>query len=229
MAPIGQSTRPSASSSGRPLATASSSRKVAAVVGDAVRALVQCTLIRRAGLLRLRGAACHAQRGLIALTLPDLMPEESVPRRAAEAARSAAQAGRELVSIRGTGLLSSGLPAPASSFTLPKGSVVALPAMGQVLLRVVEEPIEAASFVSRQILGRRPFTDEAPILFAGVSMFADLAQVLTRFRRSPVVAEVTLEEGCGFHLAKTLGKGHFTVWGDPDRLASRAHVIHRAS
>ena len=152
-----------------------------------------------------------------------------VARRAAQASREAAQTGRSLVSARGTGLLPSGLPAPAKTYLLPKGSVVAIPATGQKVLRVVSDPIMSSDFASRQAGGCRPFPDEPLILHAGVSTFDELAQLLKRFRRSPMwVAEVTLEEGCGFHIAKTLGRGHYTVWGDPELLASRSHVIHQA-
>ena len=60
-------------------------------------------------------------------------------------------------------------------------------------------------------------------------MFATVGQVLSRFRRSPVVvAEVTLEAGCGFYIAKTMGGGHYTVWGDEEALAERATIVHRA-
>jgi hypothetical protein len=43
-----------------------------------------------------------------------------------------------------------------------------------------------------------------------------------------VVAEVTLEAGCGFYIAKTMGGGHYTVWGDEEALAERAIIVHRA-
>jgi hypothetical protein len=109
------------------------------------------------------------------------------------------------------------------------GTIFAIPASGQKVYRYVKDEAHASQFLSRAARGQRPFPDEVPILHRGASMFATVAQVLSRFRRSPVgVAEVTLEAGCGFYIAKTLGDGHYTVWGDEDALAARAIIVHRA-
>jgi hypothetical protein len=154
-----------------------------------------------------------------------LSEEGSPARRARQSAARTARRARLLASIRGTGLLPSGLPAPARLYTLPAGSVVAVPATGQKLYRMVKPTIETADFVSRAAKGCRPYTAEVPILHVGISMFAEPAQAASRFGRSKVPGEVTLEEGQGFHIAKTLGNGHYTVWGDPDALAERTSLI----
>jgi hypothetical protein len=72
---------------------------------------------------------------------------------------------------------------------------------------------------------RRPFTDEAQIYYAGLSMFELKSQALSRARQEPkLVARVTLEPGHGFHVAKTYLEGHYTVWGDSDQLLELARV-----
>jgi hypothetical protein len=129
---------------------------------------------------------------------------------------------------RGFVVLESGLPHRAEDYGLPAGAIAAVPARGQRLYRLASDPPETRDFESRLRLGRRPFTDEWPILHAGASMFVEMSQARSRGRRSPVViAEVYLEEGQGLYLAKTLtSPGHYTVWGDPEVLLHRAHVVY---
>lgn len=128
--------------------------------------------------------------------------------------------------LHGTGLLPSGLPAPSSVYSLPAGAIVAVPATGQRLYRAVRHGVvDEGAFRSRFSRGERPYAAETPILHVGVSMFASASQAMSRFGRSMEPAEVTLEEGAGFHIAKTLGEGHYTVWGDPEELAMRAVVV----
>lgn len=117
-----------------------------------------------------------------------------------------------------------------SSYSVPDGSIVAVPAAGEVLYRLlVDEAPTPGAFLSRSALGRAPLHDrrrgvliEPPILHAGVSMFETADQAASRSRRSPTyIGEVSLPESqaWGLYIAKTLtDPGHYTVWGVPELL-----------
>jgi hypothetical protein len=104
-------------------------------------------------------------------------------------------------------------PGPVA-FGLPSDAVVALPAAGQVLYRLASNPLEESDFVSLAHRGKPPFKKRPMLMHAGLSMFEQIAQAKSRSNRSPVVvAEVRLDPGFQFYLAKTYGIGHYTVWG----------------
>ena len=110
------------------------------------------------------------------------------------------------------------MPQPAAAFDLPRDTILALPADGEVLYRLLRRELpEARDFMSNLTKNKRPFPDEHPIYYAGMSMFELKSQALSRARRKHV-ASVVLEPGKGFHIAKTRGAGHYTVWGDAEQL-----------
>jgi hypothetical protein len=115
-------------------------------------------------------------------------------------------------------------PTP-SSLGLAPGSIVAVPANGEILWRITlgEDPV-TSDFLSMTALGD-PNRGPA-ILTLGVSMFStrgQAARIRDRFRRDQHLVAVGLSVGRGFSLART-GKtpGHHTVWGEPDRLLAAA-------
>lgn len=58
-------------------------------------------------------------------------------------------------------------------------------------------------------------------------MFDSESAVRQRAVPPTFVAQVELRAGLGVSIAKTLGPGHFTVWGDPEMLLSVARVIDK--
>jgi hypothetical protein len=102
--------------------------------------------------------------------------------------------------------------------------IVARPAGGDRLYRLVRDPdVRVDHFRShRERSPRRPVPPGTPWLFiVGLSMFDTLDGALAVARRRPAwVAEVVLESGQGIHLARTLSKGHHTVWGEARTLVA---------
>jgi hypothetical protein len=142
------------------------------------------------------------------------------------AATAAERAARDVITGR-PGIASEGLPSSPATIGLPGTAVLAMPASDQVLYRLASSPLRGKDFESKLIRERPRLPDEPVILYAGLSMFADVAQAASRTRRSPVlVAEVHLAEGLGFHVAKTLtDPGHYTVWGDPVELLRVSRLV----
>ena len=141
-------------------------------------------------------------------------------------AAGAAAAAREAITTH-PGLTREGMPIKPETFGLPENVVLAMPARGQVLYRLASEPLRGKDFESKLIRQRPRGAFEATILYAGLSMFTDVTQAASRTRRSPVVvAEVRLDEGHGFYVAKTLtDPGHYTVWGDPELLLRVSRLV----
>jgi hypothetical protein len=106
-------------------------------------------------------------------------------------------------------------------------SLVAVPASGQVLYRLVwRVPARERDFMSQMEKGRPPHKDSPAIYWTGVSMFRERSQAVSRARgKGSAVARVTLRPEEGFHLAKTLNEGHYTVWGLPDRLLANCAIV----
>src|SRR3954464_13412073 len=105
----------------------------------------------------------------------------------------------------------------------PEREIVAKPAAGQVLFRLVRDPGgRVEDFRSpRDRSPRRPVPSGTPwLLLVGVSMFDSLAGALAVARRRPAwIAELRLPGGLGIHLARRGPPGHHTVWGEPRVLA----------
>lgn len=114
-------------------------------------------------------------------------------------------------------------PSSPASHGLPSDYLVAAPADGQVLHRIVRDPPEARDFGPRVF--RVPRYRGPAIYELGVSMFATEDQARSRMGRPGAIARVVLPPNAGVHVAKTLGTGHYTVWGDPDVLAAHATVV----
>jgi hypothetical protein len=112
------------------------------------------------------------------------------------------------------------LPPPPESYGLPLDSVLAVPASGQVLYRLVRDSAAGEGDFVARALKKRPFGDTPLLLHSGVSMFAEATQAASRARRSPIlIAEMHLHADREIYVAKTLmSEGHYTVWGLPDDL-----------
>ena len=116
------------------------------------------------------------------------------------------------------------LPPPPERFGLVGEAVVAVPAVGQTLYRLLRqvEP-RPADFRSNRDRSRPPAPRETVLLHSGISLFSSPEAALARARRRPApLAAVTLEAGHGLYLAKTGSRFHYTAWGEPDRLAALA-------
>ncbi len=81
-------------------------------------------------------------------------------------------------------------------------------------------PPTVADFVSNAAHGRpAPPAADLVILWDGLSMYATEAQARATADAYPrrgwrAVAAVALPDGGRFRIRKTLGPGHYTVWGD---------------
>lgn len=102
----------------------------------------------------------------------------------------------------------SGYPVDPSALGAPADAVLAVPATGQKLYRWAGDDLDVKHFLSYAMRGKRPYPRQWPVLYDAISMFGSLAQARSRSNRKHlVVAEVTLVEGAGFHVAKTLSPG----------------------
>ncbi|MDQ3865675.1 MAG: PRC-barrel domain-containing protein [Actinomycetota bacterium] len=100
-----------------------------------------------------------------------------------------------------------------------------------MLFRLVrEDPPRVRDFHSGLMNGR-PLVrrDDIGLLHQGLSMFDTPGGALSRALGRAFVAAVELEEGFGFTVAKTFCQGHYTIWGDPERLARAARVVESVS
>ena len=122
-------------------------------------------------------------------------------------------------------------PPSPESLDLPADAVVALTSEDELVLHrlVRDDPPDLAAFVSKLVRGGRRFPAERPILHAGLSMFATVDQAVSRARRIPKIVAAVRLSGPDIHVAKTLGPGHFTVWGEAEDLCERASIVHHES
>jgi len=107
-------------------------------------------------------------------------------------------------------------------------AVVAVTSQEDLILHrlVREDPPELGAFVSKLVRGGRRFPAETPILHAGLSMFETVEQAVSRARRTPRIVAAVRLSGPDIHVAKTLGAGHYTVWGDTEVLCEQASIVH---
>ena len=94
---------------------------------------------------------------------------------------------------------------------------------GRTLWRIVRtNPPSEADFLSNEAKGLRPRDEDAETLhlWSGISVFTTLTQARRMARRVPSlgVAELHIPDDPGVHVERTLGRGHYTLWGDADRL-----------
>ena len=98
----------------------------------------------------------------------------------------------------------------------------------RVFYRVVKtDPPTLADFTSPAAQGK-PFTHQDPArrpLWDGLSCHATEAQARRNARRfrthGGYVAGVRIEAGAPVRVERTLGPGHYTLWGDPAELLAR--------
>jgi hypothetical protein len=62
-------------------------------------------------------------------------------------------------------------------------------------------------------------------LHVGLSMADTIDGAKARASRSGFIAILAPRTGLGTSVAKTLGPGHFTVWGDPDELVACVQMV----
>ena len=113
---------------------------------------------------------------------------------------------------------------------LPAGSYLAMPA-GETLYRLVrnDKPVEY-SFQSRAVRGRGRLPDGHAILHTALSMFPTPEEARARGGLyDSHVARVQLSAGLSIHVAKTLGLGHYSVWGDPKDLMQLAALVEEGT
>jgi hypothetical protein len=121
-------------------------------------------------------------------------------------------------------------PYSAEEMGFPPGTVIALPARkGQTLFRLIrEDEPQPKDFLSYRDRGKPRYKgdEELPeLLMRGISMFASPGRAERTARYFPKrIARVTMWEGLGVSIAKTRGPGHYTVWGDPEVLVTRARL-----
>ena len=97
---------------------------------------------------------------------------------------------------------------------------------GALYRLVRSDPVTARDFTSPSARGVPPLSAAtAFVLHTGISMFDEQDLARDRARPPTYLAEVRLTEGHGFYLAKTFGRGHYTVWGEV--LVSLAEVVER--
>lgn len=145
---------------------------------------------------------------------------EGAIRRARRRARVAASGAK----ARRSGRTATGKAASAASLGLPDGSHLAIRADGDVLYRLVrEDQATVYSFQSRALKGRGKLPEGDANLHTGISMFDSPEAAVSRGGRYPsYVAEVKIPAGLAIHVAKTLGRGHYSVWADPRILTDLA-------
>jgi hypothetical protein len=96
--------------------------------------------------------------------------------------------------------------------------------MAGTYYRVVRSwPPTRADFLSNAAKGQPPRGPELarPELHSGLSMFDDPAPLIQRIAQGVlrgVVCEVVILDNAPIRIERTLGRGHYTVWGDPDVL-----------
>jgi hypothetical protein len=101
-----------------------------------------------------------------------------------------------------------------------------------LLYRVVgTDPATLADMTSPAVLGK-PFTHPDPAyrrLWTGISCYATEAQARRNARRyrshGEYVATIRIEPGAPIRIERTLGPGHYTIWGFPHELLARLIAI----
>lgn len=96
----------------------------------------------------------------------------------------------------------------------------------RVYYRIAKGVVPAmADFTSNAAKGLPLRRNASPDLWAGLSMYDTAAQAREVARRFPAlgshVAAVAIEDGAPIRVAKTLGPGHYTLWGEPQDLFGR--------
>ena len=117
------------------------------------------------------------------------------------------------------------LPTPRS-LGLPRGAVVAVPADGLTVYRLVFSDPPTEGDFAPQPLVRAERMGWSEIIRLGVSHFLQRHEAeAQRRRRDSRIARVTLLPGRRIHVARTgTTAGHVTVWAPPGELRRSARV-----
>lgn len=110
---------------------------------------------------------------------------------------------------------------------LPSGAVVAVPAAGLTVYRLVRGPRPVEADFLPAPARRARVAGYPELLRIGLSHFLTVEQAVGAMRRAGSrVAEVVLPEEIGAHVART-GRtpGHLTVWAPREELLARARVV----
>lgn len=97
--------------------------------------------------------------------------------------------------------------------------------------RVVRSlPPTRLDFLSNEAKGLTPRGPEKtlPELNSGLSVFDSAARAQDAARRLPfarAICVLELPDGGAISVRKTLGPGHYTVWGDPDALLASVRGV----
>src|SRR5262249_20241144 len=105
-------------------------------------------------------------------------------------------------------------------------------ALPRALYRVIPGQSATLADVTSPAASGEPFTHPDPSrrrLWDGVSFYATEAQARRNARRyrshGNFIAVVQIEEGSPIRIERTLGPGHFTVWGDPAEILARVIAV----
>jgi len=105
----------------------------------------------------------------------------------------------------------------------------------QYFFRVVQSnPPSVADVTSPEASGE-PFVHPDPSrrrLWDGLSCYATEAQARRNARRfrshGAFIAIIRIEEGAPIRVERTLGPGHYTMWGNPAEILARVIAVIRA-
>ena len=123
-----------------------------------------------------------------------------------------------------------GMPPRATDYGLPAETFIVAPARHQVVFRLLGFRPDARlrDFESNSAKGRPRGPDETYAEYLGVSVFGSEELAVANAAKSPKhVAAVLLPDSEGFSIARTYPEieGHFTIWGDPERLVANVERI----
>ena len=120
-------------------------------------------------------------------------------------------------------------PFSSDQYAVPGDAHVALAGAGQVVYRRLAGAMSGPKdFRSDRDRGRPHNDDEPWIEHAGLSVFDSAEGAVDVVLRFPVfVAEFALPADAQCSIAKTGPLGHYTVWGDPEILASSVTKVFR--
>lgn len=123
-----------------------------------------------------------------------------------------------------------GLPPGSADYGLPASAFIVAPARHQAVFRLLgyrPEP-QVRDFQSNLAKDRPRGPDEPYVDYLGVSVFSSETSAVENGIRWPKhVAAVLLPDHEGFSIARTYPEiyGHYTVWGDPERLLANVERV----
>jgi hypothetical protein len=123
-----------------------------------------------------------------------------------------------------------GFPPPPADHGLPDDSFIVARARHHAVFRLLGYRPEAQvrDFQSNCARGRPQGPDETYVDYLGVSVFSTEHLAVENAVRWPKhVAAVLLPQDEGFSIARTYPEieGHYTVWGDPERLLANVERV----